>query len=170
VGIMSLDQCFSFGATGPVLRGSGYAWDLRKVHPYSSYEEFDFNVPLGNGINGSTVGDCYSRYYVRMLEMAESVKIIQQVIAKLPDGPVMGKVPKIIKLPKGEIYMRTECSRGEMGVHLVSEGGKTPYRLKIKSPCFTHVSMLPAVAPGQLIADLVATVGSIDIVLGEVDR
>ncbi|HLW56320.1 MAG TPA: NADH-quinone oxidoreductase subunit D [Bacteriovoracaceae bacterium] len=169
VGIMSTKDCFDFGATGPVLRGSGYAWDLRKVKPYSLYEEFDFDVCVGTGEIGQ-VGDCYNRYIVRMNEVLESIKIIRQVLKKLEPGPIMAKVPKIIKLPKGEVYMRHECPRGELGVHLVSDGGKTPYRLKIKSPCFTHISMLPRVAPGQMIADFVATVGSTDIVLGEVDR
>jgi NADH-quinone oxidoreductase subunit D len=106
-----------------------------------------------------------------MKEVIQSIRIIRQVLEKLEPGPVMGKVPKIIKLPKGEVYVRQECPRGELGFHLVSEGdSKQPYRLKVKSPCFTHVSMLPRVAPGQMIADFVATVGSIDIVLGEVDR
>jgi NADH-quinone oxidoreductase subunit D len=170
VGVFSLQDCLDYGATGPVLRGSGMKWDLRKNAPYSLYKEFDFNVPVGMAEVGE-VGDCWNRYYVRMKEMEESVKIIRQVIKKMEPGSVMGKVPKIIKLPKGEIYSRTECPRGELGYHIVSAGDtKTPYRLKVKSPCFTHVSMLPHVAPGQMIADFVATVGSIDIVLGEVDR
>ncbi|HLT23204.1 MAG TPA: NADH-quinone oxidoreductase subunit D [Bacteriovoracaceae bacterium] len=170
VGVMSTQDCFDFGATGPVLRGSGYNWDLRKNMPYSLYEEFDFDVCVGTGEIGQ-VGDCYNRYIVRMNEVIQSIRIIRQVLEKLEPGPIMAKVPKIIKLPKGEVYMRHECPRGELGIHLVSEdGGKTPYRLKVKSPCFTHVSMLPRVAPGQMIADFVATVGSIDIVLGEVDR
>ncbi|MFA5583562.1 MAG: NADH-quinone oxidoreductase subunit D [Bacteriovoracaceae bacterium] len=170
VGVMSTQDCFDFGATGPVLRGSGYKWDLRKNMPYSLYEEFDFDVCVGTGEIGQ-VGDSYNRYIVRMNEVIQSIRIIRQVLEKLEPGPIMAKVPKIIKLPKGEVYMRHECPRGELGIHLVSEdGGKTPYRLKVKSPCFTHVSMLPRVAPGQMIADFVATVGSIDIVLGEVDR
>lgn len=170
VGVFSLQDCLDYGATGPVLRGSGYKWDLRKNKPYSLYSEFDFDVPVGTGEVG-VVGDCWNRYIVRMKEVIESIKIIRQVLEKLEPGPIMGKVPKIIKLPKGEVYVRTECPRGELGFHLVSEAdGKTPYRLKVKSPCFTHVSMLPRVAPGQMIADFVATVGSIDIVLGEVDR
>lgn len=170
VGVMSLQDCLDFGATGPVLRGAGYAWDLRKNKPYSLYNEFEFDVPVGTGEVG-TVGDCWNRYIVRMKEVIESIKIIRQVFDKLEPGSVMGKVPKIIKLPKGEVYVRTEAPRGEIGYHLVSEqDGKTPYRLKVKSPCFTHTSMLPRVAPGQMIADFVATVGSIDIVLGEVDR
>jgi NADH-quinone oxidoreductase subunit D len=170
VGVMSLQDCFDYGATGPVLRGSGMKWDLRKNQPYSLYNEFEFDIPTGIAEVG-VVGDCWNRYYVRMKEMEESVKIIRQVLKKMEPGSVMGKVPKIIKLPKGEIYVRTECPRGELGIHIVSEAdGKTPYRLKVKSPCFTHISMLPHVAPGQMIADFVATIGSIDIVLGEVDR
>lgn len=169
VGVMSLQDCLDYGATGPVLRGAGYKWDLRKNKPYSLYSEFDFDVPVGTGEIGQ-VGDCWNRYIVRMKEVVESIKIIRQAIAKLEPGPIMGKVPKVIKLPKGEVYMRAECPRGELGFHLISDGEKTPYRLKVKSPCFTHVSMLPRVAPGQMIADFVATVGSIDIVLGEVDR
>ncbi|MGE3611141.1 MAG: NADH-quinone oxidoreductase subunit D [Bacteriovoracaceae bacterium] len=170
VGVFSLQDCFDYGATGPVLRGSGYKWDLRKNKPYSLYSEFDFDVPVGTGEVG-VVGDCWNRYIVRMKEVIESIKIIRQVLEKLEPGQIMAKVPKIIKLPKGEVYVRSECPRGELGFHLVSEAdGKTPYRLKVKSPCFTHTSMLPHVAPGQMIADFVATVGSIDIVLGEVDR
>lgn len=170
VGIMNLQDCLDFGATGPVLRGAGYKWDLRKNKPYSLYNEFDFDIPIGTGEVG-VPGDCWNRYIVRMKEVIQSIRIIRQAIDKLEPGPIMGKVPKIIKLPKGEVYLRHECPRGELGIHLFSEqDGKMPYRLKVKSPCFTHVSMLPRVAPGQMIADFVATVGSIDIVLGEVDR
>lgn len=169
VGVMTTQDCFDYGATGPVLRGSGYAWDLRKTQPYSLYNEFDFDVCVGTGEIGQ-LGDCYNRYIVRMDEVIQSIKIVRQVLQKLEPGPIMAKVPKVIKLPAGEVYMRHECPRGELGIHLISDGGKTPYRLKVKSPCFTHVSMLPHVAPGQMIADFVASVGSIDIVLGEVDR
>ncbi|MBC7714909.1 MAG: NADH-quinone oxidoreductase subunit D [Rhizobacter sp.] len=169
VGVLSKEQCLDFGATGPILRGSGVEWDLRKNRPYGMYEKIDFDVVVGKGEKG-TVGDCWDRYYVRIFEMFESIKIIRQVLDGIEEGPVMGKVPKIIKVPAGEIYMRTECPRGELGYHLISDGGKTPYRLKVKSSCFTHVSMLPIIAPGQMVADLVASIGSIDIVLGEVDR
>lgn len=170
VGVMSLQDCLDYGASGPVLRGAGMKWDLRKNKPYSLYNEFEFDVPVGTGEVG-VVGDCWNRYIVRMKEVIQSIRIIRQAIDKLEPGSVMGKVPKIIKLPKGEVYVRHECPRGELAFHLVSEGdSKQPYRLKVKSPCFTHVSMLPRVAPGQMIADFVATVGSIDIVLGEVDR
>jgi NADH-quinone oxidoreductase subunit D len=169
VATVSEEMAYSFGATGPVLRGSGVDWDLRKKRPYGIYEELDFDVHVGKGEKG-TVGDCWDRYQVRVLEMHESIKILRQCLDGIEEGSIMGKVPKVLKVPEGEIYMRTECPRGELGYHLVSDGGKTPYRLKVKSSCFTHVSMLPALAPGQLNADFVATIGSIDIVLGEVDR
>lgn len=169
VGIVTAEQAYDYGATGPVLRGSGVNWDLRKMRPYGTYEKYDFEVQVGHGEKG-TLGDCWDRYHVRVREMWESCKIIRQVLDGIEEGPVMGKVPKIIKVPAGEIYMRTECPRGELGFHLISDGGKTPYRLKCKSSCFTHVSMLPIMAPGQMVADFVASIGSIDIVLGEVDR
>lgn len=169
VGIVTKEQAYDYGATGPVLRGSGINWDLRKMRPYAGYEKYDFDVMVGTGEKG-TLGDCWDRYYVRVSEMWESCKIVRQVLEGIEEGPVMGKVPKIIKVPAGEIYMRTECPRGELGFHLISDGGKTPYRLKCKSSCFTHVSMLPVMAPGQMVADFVASIGSIDIVLGEVDR
>ncbi len=169
VGIITREQALDYGATGPVLRGSGVKNDLRKDRTYGMYDKFEFDIPVGSGEKGTT-GDCWDRYNVRIREMFESVKIIRQVLAGIEEGPVMGKVPKIIKVPAGEIYMRTECPRGELGYHLISDGGKTPYRLKVKSSCFTHVSLLPAIAPGQMVADLVASIGSIDIVLGEVDR
>ena len=170
VGVMdSEEMAYQYGATGAVLRGSGVDWDLRKKRPYGIYEKFDFNVPVGKGEMGQ-VGDCWDRYHVRVQEITESIKIIRQALEGIEEGPVMGKVPKIIKVPEGEIYMRTECPRGELGYHLVSDGGKTPYRLKVKSSCFTHTSMLGELGQGQMIADFVATIGSIDIVLGEVDR
>ena len=169
VGIVSKEMAYDYGATGAILRGSGIDWDLRKKRPYGIYDKFDFDVITGEGIKGQ-IGDCWDRYYVRMREMHESIKILRQCLEGIEEGPIMGKVSKIVKVPKGEIYLRTECPRGELGYHLISDGGKTPYRLKVKSSCFTHVSMLPELAPGQMIADFVATIGSIDIVLGEVDR
>jgi NADH-quinone oxidoreductase subunit D len=169
VGVFSKEQVFDYGLTGPVLRGSGIKWDLRKDRTYGIYDKFDFDVPVGEGMKGQ-VGDCWDRYWVRMQEMNESIKILRQALDGIEAGNHMGKVSKIIKVPAGEIYMRTECPRGELGYHLISDGGKTPYRLKVKSSCFTHVSALPAIAPGMMIADLVASIGSIDIVLGEVDR
>jgi NADH-quinone oxidoreductase subunit D len=169
IGVVSKEMAYDYGATGPVLRASGVDWDLRKKQPYGIYDKFDFDVIVGEGLKGQ-VGDCWDRYYVRMLEMHESIKILRQCLDGIEEGPIMGKVSKIVKVPKGEIYLKTECPRGELGYHLISDGGKTPYRVKVKSSCFTHVSMLPELAPGQMIADFVATIGSIDIVLGEVDR
>lgn len=172
VGIMDKQMCLDYGATGPILRGAGVKWDLRKDRPYGGYDEFklDFDVCVPRPGDLGVVGDCMSRYLVRMREMRESVKIIEQVLPLIQDGPVMGKVPKVIKLPVGEIFMRTECPRGELGYHIISDGSKKPYRLKVKSPCFTHVSMLGEVGVGLMVGDFVASVGSIDIVLGEVDR
>lgn len=169
VGVISKEQAYDYGVTGPVLRGSGIDWDLRKKRPYSIYDKFEFDVVVGEGLKGK-LGDCWDRYYVRMMEMHQSIRIIRQALQGIEAGPVMGKVPKVIKPPKGEVYMRTECPRGELGMHLVSDGTKVPYRLKVKSSCFTHVSVLSEISPGMLIADLVASIGSIDIVLGEVDR
>ncbi|MDC1174517.1 NADH-quinone oxidoreductase subunit D [Bacteriovoracaceae bacterium] len=169
VGVVSKEMAYEYGATGPVLRGSGVDWDLRKERPYGLYKELDFDVIKGEGLKGQ-VGDCWDRYYVRMLEMHESIKILRQCLDGIEEGSIMGKVPKVLKVPAGEVYMRTECPRGELGYHLISDGGKTPYRMKVKSSCYTHVSMLPEMAPGMMIADFVAAIGSIDIVLGEVDR
>ncbi len=169
VGIMDEEMCYQYGATGPVLRGAGVKWDLRKNRPYSLYNKLEFDVCTAT-LERGVLGDCWNRYIVRMNEVIQSIRIIRQCLDGIQDGIVMAKVPKVIKLPKGEIYLRTECPRGELGYHIISDGGKTPYRLKVKSSCFTHTSMLPDVAPGQMIADFVATVGSIDIVLGEVDR
>ncbi len=168
VGTLSKETLYDYGVTGPLLRAAGIDWDLRKKRPYSIYEEFDFDIPLGQGEKG-VVGDCWDRYFVRMQEMHESIKIVKQCIDGIEAGDISGKVPKVIKVPKGEIYVRTECPRGELGYHLISDGGKKPYRLKVKSSCFTHVALLGEMAPGQLIADFVASIGSIDIVLGEVD-
>lgn len=169
IGVISEEMAYDYGCTGPVLRGSGVDWDLRKKAPYGIYDRFDFDVITGKGEKG-TLGDCWDRYYVRVFEMFESIKIIRQALDGIQEGPIMGKVPKIIKPAPGEVYVRTECPRGELGYHLVTDGGKTPYRLKVKSSCFTHISTLGELAPGQMIADLVATIGSVDIVLGEVDR
>jgi NADH-quinone oxidoreductase subunit D len=145
------------------------AWDLRKVEKYGIYDEFDFEVPVGDGEHG-VVGDCWNRYMVRMKEMKQSIVILKQALAGIEEGDIQGKVSKLIKPGMGEVFVRTECPRGELGIHLISDGKKQPYRLKVKSPCFTHTSMLGHMAPGQMIADFVATIGSIDIVLGEVDR
>jgi NADH-quinone oxidoreductase subunit D len=139
------------------------------VSPYSLYKDMEFDIPVGQGLKGE-LGDCYDRFYVRIQEMRQSLRIIRQAIKKIEPGPIMGKVSKVIKPPAGEVYVKTECPRGELGYHIVSNGEKNPYRVKVKSSCFTHVSMIPELSPGVMVADLVAIIGSIDIVLGEVDR
>jgi NADH-quinone oxidoreductase subunit D len=171
VGIMTPEIAVAYGVTGPNLRATGVKWDLRKDEPYSGYEKYDFEIPIGTGEKGTAPGDCWDRYIVRVREMAESVKIIRQAVQRLPEGDVKEKIPRNFnKVAAGEGYMRTEAPRGELGFYVVSDGTKSPYRLKARSGCFTVVSSLPAFTAGQLIADVVATVASIDIVLGEVDR
>lgn len=170
VGIISESIARDFGCTGPVLRAAGVAWDLRKVMPYSSYEEFDFNIIKGSSEFGY-LGDCWNRHYVRMEEMKESLKIITQVLEKLEGTAIKGKTSKILKTNEGEVFISTESARGEIGFHLVGKALETKwYRVKVKSPCFTHVSMLPIIGPEMLLSDLVSTIGSLDIVLGEIDR
>ena len=168
VATIPLDKAISYGFSGPNLRGSGLAWDLRKAAPYSGYEKYEFDIAYGRGEVG-TVGDCWNRYYVRVLEMFESVKIIEQAVAQLGDDGHMGRVAKSVK-PTGEIYMDTECPRGALGYHIVADGSKKPYRVKAKSPCFISISAMDEMCSGLMLADVVALLGSIDIVLGEVDR
>ena len=170
VGVLPPDVAIAYGVTGPNLRGSGVNWDIRKDEPYSGYENYDFEIPIGRGEMGRT-GDCWDRYMVRVREMGQSVRIIRQALDRLPEGDVKERIPKSFnKMPVGECYMRTEAPRGEIGFYLVSDGKKNPYRLKARSSGFTAISALPAFAQGGLIADLVAIIASIDIVLGEVDR
>lgn len=168
VGVIPLDLAVSYGFSGPNLRGSGMSWDLRKDRPYCGYEKYDFNVCVGLGERG-VVGDCWNRYYVRVKEMFESVKIIEQAVKQLPEGDFMGKVPKAVK-PEGEVYHTTECPRGELGYHIVADGTKKPYRIKAKSPCFIAISAMDELCSGMMVADIVALLGSLDIVLGEIDR
>ncbi|MBS1984132.1 MAG: NADH-quinone oxidoreductase subunit D [Bdellovibrionales bacterium] len=168
IGVVSPELAISYGFSGPNLRGSGIDWDLRRDKPYSGYEKYEFNVCVGTGEKG-TVGDCWNRYYVRIKEMFESLKIIEQAVKALPEGESMGKVPKAVK-PVGEIYVETECPRGALGYYMVSDGSKKPLRLKAKSPGFIAVSSMDEVCSGMMLADVVAYIGSIDIVLGEVDR
>lgn len=169
IGVLDVAACFDYGLTGVMLRGAGMKWDLRKDAPYSIYPELDFEIPTGSGEVG-TLGDCWDRHIVRMHEMKESLKIIEQLIDGIPEGPHRGKVPKIIKVPVGEGFSRTECPRGELAFYIVSDGTNKPYRVKVKSPCFMNIATLTELSRGQMVADLVATIGSLDIVLGEVDR
>ena len=164
VGVLSREDAVALGTSGPTLRGSGVDYDVRKSQPYSSYDQFDFDVPLG------TKGDTYDRYLVRMEEMRQSCRIIQQALDRLPEGEVRAKVPKYIKPPAGEVYHVVESPRGEQGFYIVSKGSEMPYRMRFRSPSFVNLQALPMMCKGRLIADVVAIIGSIDIVLGDVDR
>ncbi len=169
VGILPLDTAINFGVTGPNLRASGLKWDLRRDDPYSIYDKFDFEIPVGEGWHG-TVGDCWDRYYLRMLEMEQSIRIIEQAIEQIPDGDVTSAIPKRIKPAEGQIYSRVENPRGELGYYIVSKGGLQPHRLKVRPPSFVNLEVLGELCKGHLVADVIAILGSIDIVLGEVDR
>ncbi len=172
VAVMSADMALSYGATGPNLRGSGVDWDLRRDEPYSIYDRFDFDVPVAVDVPelGAVVGDCWCRYKIRMDEMKESVRIVRQILAEgLPDGPVMADL-KAVRPPKGEIYFRSEAPRGELGFYIVSDGTPKPVRVKGRSPCFSALSVMQELSRGLMVADIIAIIGSIDIVMGEVDR
>ena len=169
VGVMPADVAVNFGVTGPSLRGSGVDYDLRKTQPYSIYDKFDFNVPVGKGKMG-TVGDSWDRYWVRMVEMEESIKIIRQAIASLPDGDVHAAMPKKIRPAKGEVYSRYESARGDVGFYIQSNGKNVPLRLKMRSPAFSNLSVLGEIGEGWMISDVITILGSLDIVLGEIDR
>ena len=170
VGVLPAETAYSYNVTGPNLRGSGVDWDLRRDEPYSIYDRFEFDVPYGTGEMG-TVGDCWDRYIVRIREMTESSRIVQQALDQLPEGDVHQAVPKNVRTPKeAEAYTRTETPRGELGVYVISDGKNIPYRVKVKSPCFTAMSAFREMSKGAFVADIVAIVGSLDIVLGEIDR
>lgn len=170
IGVLPEKVALNYAASGPVLRGSGKKWDLRKNDPYSIYDRFDFDIPVGSGEMG-TLGDCWDRYMVRVREMEQSLQIIEQALDGMPDeGDVTEVVPKRIRPKEGELYVRTETPRGELGYYIISDKSGSPFRVKARAPSFVHLSVLPAISKGALIADMVAIVGSIDIVLGEVDR
>jgi NADH-quinone oxidoreductase subunit D len=169
VGVMPAGVAVNFGVTGPSLRGSGVDYDLRKTEPYSIYNKFDFNVPVGEGKMG-TVGDSWDRYWVRMVEMEESIKIIRQAMASLPDGDVHAAMPKKIRPAKGNVYSRYESARGDVGIYIQSNGKNVPLRLKMRSPAFCNLSALSEIGEGWMISDVITILGSLDIVLGEIDR
>jgi NADH-quinone oxidoreductase subunit D len=169
VGVLPADVAVNLGASGPMLRGSGVQWDLRKNDTYSIYDRFEFEVPVGTGEIG-TVGDCWDRYWVRVKEMEQSMRIIRQALDRLPEGDVKAAIPRTARPKAGEVYVRTESPRGELGYYLISDGSTKPYRLKCRSPAFCNLSTLDVISQGAMIADAVMIVGSIDIVLGEVDR
>lgn len=164
VGVISGEDAVDFGLSGPLLRASGVKYDLRRAKPYAAYPFLDFVVPTGEN------GDIYDRYIVRIEELRQSVKIIQQCLRQLPDGPVSCKTPRTIKPPEGEIYHSIENPKGEFGFYIVSDGSETPYRVRIRPPSFINLAALKKLCVGGLIADVVAIIGSIDIVLGECDR
>jgi NADH-quinone oxidoreductase subunit D len=165
VGVIAGPEATAIGLTGPALRASGVPRDIRKDEPYAAYADFEFDVPLGQ------VGDTYDRYLVRVEEFRQSVRIIRQAMAGLPEGPIIGKVPRVIKPPAGETYHAIEAPKGELGYFIVSDGkSNTPYRFRVRPPSFCNLQALPRLVKGHLVADVVALIGSIDIVLGEVDR
>jgi NADH-quinone oxidoreductase subunit D len=165
VGVISTERAIDLGLSGPVLRATGVPYDVRRLEPYSIYDRFDFDVPIGSR------GDCYERYLIRLEEMRQSVRIVEQAIKSFPGGPFVGNAPKAMRPPKGDAYQRIENARGDFGVYLVSDGrSPAPYRVKYRSPCFVNLQGLNDMAVGLYVADAVLALGSIDIVLGEVDR
>jgi NADH-quinone oxidoreductase subunit D/NADH-quinone oxidoreductase subunit C/D len=164
VGILSKEDAISFGCTGPVARGSGVICDIRKLYPYEVYDKVQFDEIT------ETAGDSLARYMVRLREINESVKIIEQLIDNIPEGDFQAKTKAVLKLPKGEFYQRVETARGEFGVYIVSEGGTTPYRIKFRSPGFSNLSALDHMARGSKLGDLVAMMGTLDLVIPDIDR
>ena len=164
IGVISKQEAIDWGCSGPVLRSAGVAWDLRRSQPYDAYDKVDFEVPVGKK------GDCFDRYWVRMLEVTQSVRIIRQALKDLPEGDVFETMPKKIRPPAGSVYRRTESPRGDLGYYIVSDGTPSPTRVKMRSPAFTALSCLDEVSSGWMISDVLAILGSLDIVLGEIDR
>ena len=165
VGVIGAAEAIAIGLSGPALRGSGVARDIRKDEPYAAYADFEFDVPIGG------TGDTYDRYLVRLEEFRQSTRIIRQALDGLPEGPILGKVPRLIKPPAGETYHAIESPKGELGYFIVSDGkSNVPYRFRVRPPSFCNLQSLPRLVKGHLVADVVALIGSIDIVLGEVDR
>lgn len=169
VGILPAETAVAYGCSGPMLRGSGVDWDLRRDDPYSVYNKFEWAPQIGRGEVG-TVGDCWDRYMVRVREMVQSLNIIEQALDRIPEGDVQSAVPRRIRPDAGDAYVRTESPRGEIGFYVISDGSASPYRVKGRSPAFVNLSVAPEICKGYMIADVVAIIGSIDIVLGEVDR
>ncbi|MCG8407308.1 MAG: NADH-quinone oxidoreductase subunit D [Phycisphaerales bacterium] len=172
IGVITGEEALDYGLTGPVLRGSGVRWDLRKVRPHCSYDEFEFDVPVGQGLKG-TVGDCWDRYIVRIQEMEQSVKIIRQALEKLrgTEGQdVLHKKGKTIKLPDDDIYFEIENPRGQLGFYVQGNGAAIPARVKARGPSFCNLCVTDKVCRDVLLADVAAIIGSLDVVMGEVDR
>jgi NADH-quinone oxidoreductase subunit D len=164
IGILSAEAAIAMGVTGPVLRASGVEWDLRKAAPYAAYDQYEFSIPTCKN------GDTYDRYLVRLEEMRQSRKICLQAIENIPAGPILGKVGKVLKPPPGEVYHAIEAPKGELGYYIVSDGTTQPYRVRIRPPSLINLEALDQMIRGHLVADVVAVIGTLDIVLGEVDR
>ena len=164
IGVLSAEEAIDLGVTGPVLRASGVKWDIRKAFPYAAYDKFEFEIPTGRN------GDTYDRYLVRMEEMRQSRRIILQAIESIPEGPIMARIGKVLKPPPGEVYHSIEAPKGELGYYIVSDGSVQPYRLRIRPPSFINLEAFDKMVRGHLVADVVAIIGTLDIVLGEVDR
>lgn len=164
VGVLSKEDAVSYGCTGPVARGSGLNCDIRKLFPYEVYDTVEFDEVI------ETAGDSFARYMVRVREMSQSIRIIEQLIDNIPEGDFQAKTKAVLKPPKGEFYTRVETARGEFGVYTVSEGGTTPYRIKFRSPGFSNLSALDHIARGSKIGDLMATMGTLDLVIPDIDR
>lgn len=164
IGLLSKEDAISYGVSGPAARGSGVSCDIRKLYPYEIYGSLNFEEILETG------GDCFARYLVRFKEMRQSLSIIEQLIDNIPEGDFQAKTKAVLKLPKGEFYTRVETARGELGVYLISEGGTTPYRIKYRSPGFSNLSALNHMCKGYKLGDLVAIMGTLDLVIPDIDR
>jgi len=164
VGVIHRSTALAFGLTGANLRATGFGWDVRKERPYAAYPELDFDIPVGE------TADCWARYLVRMEEMRVSTKLVGQLLDGMPEGDHSAKVAKVLRPPAGEAYAAVESPRGEMGIHLASDGSDKPYRMRVRGPAYYALSIIDEILPGNLIADAVMTAGSLDLVLGEIDR
>jgi len=164
VGILTAEDAIAMGASGPVIRASGVKWDIRKAMPYAAYDQYQFEIPTGKN------GDTYDRYLVRMEEMRQSRRICLQAIENIPTGPIMARIGKVLKPPPGEVYHAIEAPKGELGYYIVSDGTVQPYRVRIRPPSFINLQAFDRMVRGHLVADVVAIIGTLDIVLGEVDR
>jgi NADH-quinone oxidoreductase subunit D len=164
IGVISAEDAVSYGLTGPALRASGPAWDIRKDVPYSSYDELDFEVPLGRN------GDVYDRYLVRLEEICQSLGLVRQALDRLPEGEFTAKVPRVLKVAPGEVFHSIEAPKGELGFYVRSNGGDKPDRVKMRSPSFINLQSLEHMGRGELFSDIVGILGSLDIVLGEIDK
>jgi NADH-quinone oxidoreductase subunit D len=164
VGVLTAEDAISYGCSGPVARASGVSCDIRKIAPYDAYDRVEFDEIV------ETAGDSFARYIVRVKEMNQSIRIIEQLIDNIPEGDFVGKTKNVLKLAKGEFYQRVETARGELGVYIVSEGATTPHRIKFRSPGFSNLSVLDHIAKGSKIGDLMATMGTLDLVIPDIDR